>query len=40
MKTAWVNRNAEHLPDDRIQPDFVGPDLGGLAAFAGKPYDV
>jgi 2-haloacid dehalogenase len=39
MKTAWVNRNAETLPDNRIQPDFIWPDLWGLAAFAGKPYD-
>ncbi|HET9660469.1 MAG TPA: haloacid dehalogenase type II [Thermomicrobiales bacterium] len=40
MKTAWVNRNAEQLPDDRVQPDFIWRDLWGLAAFAGKPYDV
>lgn len=40
MKTAWVNRNAERLPDAQIQPDFIWRDLWGLAEFAGKPYDV
>lgn len=40
MKTAWVNRNAEALPDARIRPDFIWRDLWGLAAFVGKPYEV
>jgi len=40
MKTAWVDRNAEALPNDRVRPDFIWRDLWGLAEFAGKPYEV
>ncbi len=40
MKTAWVDRNAEALPNDRVRPDFIWRDLWGLAEFAGKPYEM
>ena len=38
-KTAWVNRNAETKPGYE-NPDFIWPDLWGMAAWAGKPYDA
>jgi 2-haloacid dehalogenase len=40
FRTAWVNRNAEPLPDRTIKPDYTWRDLWGLAEFAGRPYDV
>jgi 2-haloacid dehalogenase len=38
-KTAWINRNAETKPGYE-NPDFIWSDLWGLAAWAGRPYDV
>jgi 2-haloacid dehalogenase len=38
-KTAWINRNAEPKPGYE-NPDHIWPDLWGLAAWAGRPYDV
>jgi 2-haloalkanoic acid dehalogenase type II len=38
-KTAWVNRNAEPVPDD-TPADHVWRDLWGLAALSGDPYEL
>jgi 2-haloalkanoic acid dehalogenase type II len=38
-KTAWVNRNAEPKPGSE-SPDHIWRDLWGLAAWAGRPYEV
>jgi 2-haloalkanoic acid dehalogenase type II len=38
-KTAWINRNAEAKPGYE-RPDYIWPDLWGMAAWAGRPYDV
>ena len=38
-KTAWINRNAEAKPGYE-NPDYIWSDLWGLAAWAGRPYDV
>ncbi len=37
-KTAWINRNAQPKPGYE-NPDFIWPDLWGLAAWAGETRD-
>lgn len=37
--TAWINRNAEPKPGYE-NPNHIWSDLWGLAAWAGRPYEV